>query len=236
MPVLLKPVLLTLLLFSNLVFATPKLPDKLVFAVQPHDARKYENNQFDSNIVIKLAKSLNVEVELYECPWARCMQAINSGQADIIDDLFIGAEREQFIYFLKPAFDKQSAGFRFYADNSRVPVIKKWEDLLALNIGLLRGYKHFPKFDQASYLSKLDVLTIEAIESLLLKGRLDVFIAPPSFDANSFKNKDSKQRLTQQPYSHVEDLPLYVGLSRKSKWLSHTDVIEKRLNNLIKNQ
>ena len=230
---LLKLVLLIFLLFSNIVFANPKLPGKIIFAVQPHDARKYENGQLENNIVIRLAKALNVEVELYECPWARCMQAINTGKADVIDDLFIGEKRQQFIYFLQPPFDHQTAGFRFFADNTKVPIIKKWDDLLTLNIGVLRGYQHFPKFDQASYLNKVDVLTIQAIENLILKGRIDVFIAPPSFDEDSFKGKNAKSKLSLQPFSHIEKLPLFVGISRQSNWFKHRELLVARLERLV---
>ena len=78
-------------------------------------------------------------------------------------------------------------GFVFFADNRSVPVIKQWDDLSDLRIGMLRGYKHFPKFDNDQQLSKIDFLEINTAVNMLLKKRIDVIIVPPSFDEKSLQ-------------------------------------------------
>jgi len=219
--------------FSFLVNAENVMPDKLVFAAQPHDARSFEQGKLDHNIIIRLAKSLKVPIEIYECPWARCMQAIRSGKADIIDDLFYSEERSRFLTFLQPSIRTQSAGFRFYADNSQTDRISRWEDLIGLRIGMLRGYEHFPKFDNAKNLQKFDFLTIEVIAELILKDRLDVLIAPPNFNEESFSEVDPHNKLTKQPYSHVENIPLFLGVSKKSEWIKFQKELESALSVLV---
>ncbi|MCI2285736.1 transporter substrate-binding domain-containing protein [Colwellia sp. MSW7] len=136
------------------------------------------HNKLNDNIVIKLAKRLNTKVELYECPWARCVKAIENGDADIIDDLFFSTDRAVYTVFLKPSFETQTSGFRFYADNTRTKVINTWDDLLGLRIGLLRGDKHFPKFDESTELIKFDFINLTVAVKQLSKGRIDVFISP----------------------------------------------------------
>lgn len=210
------------------------VPEKLIFALQPHDAKKFVDNEFESNIVMRLSKKISTQVEVYECPWARCVHAVKNGQADIIDELFYSIDRNDSIYYLKPHYNLQTAGFRFFADNSRIKIITKWEDLKGLKIGMLRGYKHFPAFDNANDLQKFDFLEIDKIVSLILKGRLDVFIAPPSFDASSFKDIDKEHKLVKQPYSHIEYLPLYLGISRKSPWFLKRKNLEEKLKEIIK--
>jgi polar amino acid transport system substrate-binding protein len=209
-------------------------PNVLIFAVQPSYAKMFDNNGLEDNIVIKLSKALNVEVKVYVCPWARCVRSIENGLADIIDDLFYSKDREKYTYYLQPNFATQTAGFRFFADNLSVPVIKQWDDLSNLRIGMLRGYKHFPKFDTDKKLSKIDFLDINTAVNMLLKERIDVIIVPPSFDEKSLQKIDTGKILSQQPYAHIEDISLYLGLSKKSPWFAHRKTIEAQLMQLVK--
>jgi polar amino acid transport system substrate-binding protein len=110
--------------FKSFSAETPT-PNVLVFAVQPSYAKMFDNNGLEDNIVIKLSKALNVEVKVYVCPWARCVRSIENGLADIIDDLFYSKDRKKYTYYLQPNFATQTAGFRFFADNLSVPVIKQ---------------------------------------------------------------------------------------------------------------
>lgn len=235
-------VLITLITIHVSIISTPVFsqeigkPKSLIFAVQPSHAKLIREHNHNDNIVIKLAKALNTEIEVYECPWARCIKAIENGDADVIDDLFFSTDRAVYTVFLQPSFETLSTGFRFYADNTRTKVINTWDDLIGLRIGLLRGDKHFPKFDESTELTKFDFINLPVAVKQLSKGRIDVFISPPSFNENDFKAIDSHNKMTQQPYSHIEPTPLYVGLSKKSRWLAYQAELEKHLKELVKKQ
>lgn len=163
---------------------------KLVFAVQPSYAKNFLQGNLDHNQVIKLARYLDIPIEVYECPWVRCVKAIETGEADIIDDLFYAEDRNTFAYYLKPHFDIQEAGFRFFADNSQTPSITSWEQLRTLRVGSLRGYKHFPLFDNDLEISKVEANTFKPLVGMILKGRLDALIVAPSFDIQSLQPFD----------------------------------------------
>lgn len=208
-------------------------PKTLIFAVQPHDAQSIRSQQHNHNIVMKLAKRLNVDVEIYECPWARCVKAIENGDADIIDDLFFATDRAVYTHYLKPSYETQSSGFRFYADNTKTKPIQKWDDLQGLRVGFLRGYKHFPKFDESNDLAKVDIIDLTVVVKLMQKNRIDVFISPPSFDEKSFDEIDTKNKMMVQPFSHIEPTPLYLGISKKSAWYEHKALLENNLQDLV---
>ncbi len=209
-------------------------PKSIIFAVQPHDALRIRNENHNENIVIKLAKELNTTIEIYECPWVRCVKAIESGEADVIDDLFFSHDRALYTHFLNPSFETQSSGYRFYADNSNTKLIKEWNDLKGLRIGFLRGYKHYPKFDDSTELNKIDIISLDVVINLILKDRLDVFISPPSFNEKSFEAIDLNNKVSRQPYSHIEPTPLYIGLSKKSPWIAYKEKMEKSLMDIVK--
>ncbi len=63
--------------------------------------------------------------------------------------------------------------------------------------------------------------------------RLDVFISPPSFDDKSFEAFDLDKKIKQQPYSSIEDLPLYLGVSNKSAWFEHRVDLEGGLREIL---
>ena len=79
----------------------------------------------------------------------------------------------------------------------------------------------------------MDFLSIEPIIKLILKGRLDGFIAPPSFEASSFEKFDIDKKVKQQSYSSIEDLPLYLGPSNKSVWFEYRADIETALKETL---
>jgi polar amino acid transport system substrate-binding protein len=215
------------------VLAESAKPKSLIFAVQPHDALNIRNEKHNNNIVIKLAKRLNLNIEIYECPWARCVKAIENGDADIIDDLFFSSDRAVYSYFLKPSFETQSSGYRFYADNTKTKLIQNWDDLLGLRIGFLRGYKHFPTFDESTELNKVDIINVDVVVNMMLKDRIDIFISPPSFNEKSFDEIDIQNKMTKQPFSHIEPTPLFIALSKKSPWISHKKAFEISLNEIL---
>lgn len=219
--------------YSVQIFA---LPDKLIFATQPSYAERYRNNQLNDNIVVKLADSLNITLELYVCPWARCVKALQTGEADIIDDLFYAKDRNEFISYLEPNFAHQDAGFRFFADNRAIPLVSSWSHLKALRIGALRGYKYFPKFDEDTNLKVFYFNDLETLVNMTLIKRLDVFIASPSFDEESILPFDKERVLTRQPLDHLESLPLYMGISRQSKWMEFQIILEHKLVELLLQQ
>ena len=214
-----------LLLLPNCASAT--VPEKIVFAVDPVYIKQFHENGLPNNPVIKIANLLQVELEFYPCPWARCLQSIASGRADIIDDLFLTEDRKQFLVYLYPSFEVQTAGFRFYAVGQS---INQYQDLHAKAVGHLRGYKLFPKFEQDPQIRKVSLLRLEDMVKMMLAGRIDVFIAPPSFAERDIAPFDTQGKIKRQKYDYMKKMPLYLGLSKKSPWLNH----KKTLENILK--
>ncbi|QOL25636.1 transporter substrate-binding domain-containing protein [Thalassotalea sp. LPB0316] len=205
-------------------------PEKLIFAAIPGYLERFEAGNLDDNIAVRLAKELGVPIELYPCPWVRCLKLIETGQADIIDDLFKTRDREEYIQYLSPHFKVQKAGFRFYALNKK---ITSFDDLDGLIVGHLRGYKHFKEFDQATSFSKVPVLDFEIMVNLMMNGRIDAFIAPPSFAIEHIEPFDPEGKIVKQDFDHIVDMPLYLGISKKSGWVNEQSALEQSLENIL---
>ncbi|TAP40669.1 transporter substrate-binding domain-containing protein [Alteromonas sp. KUL49] len=225
--------LLFFLSLLSLKSIASELPDKLVFAALPQYLERHHAGQFEDNIVMQLGEKLGVEVELYSCPWVRCLKLIETGQADIIDDLFITKERATYINYLRPAFDKQTTGFRYYSIHENITT---FADLNGKTVGYLRGHVHYDKFEAADNFTKVSLLVVEDLVNMMLAERIDVFIAPPSFDLSSFTHVDTQQRIKQQPYEVAIDMPLFLGVSRKSDWTAYSSELEKAMLEILSAQ
>lgn len=220
------------LLIGICVLSLPAVakPKKLIFAAIPEYIDRFESGQLEDNIVVRLGKELGVPIELYPCPWVRCLKLIETGQADIIDDLFKTRDREAFIQYLSPHFAVQTAGFRFYSQHKK---ISSFDDLDGLVIGHLRGYKHFAEFDDATNFTKVPVLDLKIMVSLMVNNRIDVFIAPPSFDIEHIQAFDPNGKIKKQDFDYIVDMPLYLGISKKSEWLKEQSALEQSLNSVL---
>ena len=222
-----------LLLFTPLSNGIETAPSKLIFAVQPSYAEAFAQGRLTDNIVLRLAASMNIEIELYVCPWARCVKAVETGEADIIDDLFFASDRAVNIAYLQPAFEIQDTGFHFFTDRQRALNLTQWQQIKFYRIGVLRGYKHFSKLDDDDSIVKVVLPDIETMVKMTLRNRIDVFVSPPSFDQASIKPFDPEGRIISAPFAFNAPLPLYIGLSKHSKWIEYKDQLEAQLAQIV---
>ena len=106
--------LITLLVFSNFCTKAADKPESIVYAVQPTTYESMRHGE-PSERIQQLAKNLNAKLVFYACPWARCLKAIEDGEADLIDDLYFTEERARVMHLITPAYNELELGFRFYS-------------------------------------------------------------------------------------------------------------------------
>ena len=105
----LKPFIAALYIFlcHTLSAATP---DTLVVAVE---AKANPGQAPEVAFARKLANHLNTQFEPYLCPWARCLKAIETGDADIILSVFETQDRKAAMAFVEPALAEHVIRFEF---------------------------------------------------------------------------------------------------------------------------
>lgn len=199
---------------------------------QTHDHGSIE--LAEQPVIDQLIDRLNVKLEILYCPWARCLKLLESGQADIVDHLYLTLQRQSFLIYLDPPYVIQNAKFRFYKHKNARFVINSFEDLVPLDIGLVRGNIYFSRFDTSSGLKKIPLINHQNLLSMAINKRVDTIIVERSLTPETVADFDKQGMLVQSNYTVEEKRGVYIAVSKKSRWSEHAIFLSNELNALIK--
>jgi polar amino acid transport system substrate-binding protein len=230
-----RDILLCVFMFvfmSNLSFAEKK---ELVVPISEFSPWKMINgNRFhgiDVDILHKMAERLDIKLRFIKCPFARCLEHMKEGKADFMSSLLKRPEREVFIRYLEPPYYNDRKVF--YVLKGKSQILKRYEDLYDIRVGVKRKVKYFPRFDKDTKINKKDVTdVIQNIEKLAL-GRIDALINSETqgdylVAISGFKDKFEKAQVIFKGYD-----PVHFGISKRSKFFSQAADFEKVLAQMI---
>ena len=168
---------------------------------------------------VELAKSLVTEAGYdflpVACPWARCLELVETGDIDLIVGVGNTPARAQVMHFIEPAFFIGGHTIGFFTLDGQ-PEIHRYQDLADLIIGSLRGSLHFPEFDQDLSLHKVETKDVDTAIKLLHADRIDVLIHLEATLGQYLQRLDPDNRITAAAYKVKLEQPAYVALSRAS--------------------
>jgi len=129
----------------------------------------------DVEIITELARRTGNRITFLSAPWARCIEMLKAGDADLISSVYKTGEREAFLsYFSKPYLTELPVAF--YSLASDPFKIDTYDDLRSIPlIGVLRNASYFRQFDEDSTLQKFPVKNQELLYPMLLAKRISVF-------------------------------------------------------------
>lgn len=129
----------------------------------------------NADIIRHIAKELGLTFEPVKCPWKRCLQLLEEGKIDMAGTVGRTPERERFLHFVEPTYAPVPDQVFYLPAESNVE-ISSYQDLYQLKaIGIERGARVSPKFDQDTKLMKYEVSTLKQLLLMLEHDRLDVF-------------------------------------------------------------
>ncbi len=185
----------------------------------------------DIDFLRLLETKLGVSFEIRAAPWARCLEMMKNGSADLMTGLAWTAEREVFVHYVRPAYDVVRPAF--YVHRAAGTVIEKYEDLKNLSIGYTRGSAYFQPFDSDAGLAKVAVADESQLLLLLQNKRVDAIVGTnPQLDYD-IKTKNLGGEIVKATYTPRATTPLYVAISRKSSFLARLSELEKAVEGLV---
>ena len=196
----------------------PKI--KVAVVIEPpyidYNQGKYTGIHVD--VLNKLAGELNRDLTYVQCPFARCLSLLKSGEADMFIGLIRTKTREEFLTYIPKPFSTQYDPLQFFVRRNEGIQINKYADLKSLNIGVLRGVSYFTQFDNDSSLNKIELVSYSQMLQMLLKGRIDTFIEreesiTPWIDLATYKSK-----INLANYEYNKGVDSYIAISKKSPW------------------
>lgn len=120
------------------------------------------------------ARQLDMEINIVSMPLARRIVEVQKGNLDLIVGLQYSQVRADELIFILPAYE--SLSFRFFALNDNASKINSYRDLSGKAIGVIRGARYYPAFEQDSQIKKYPFKDLQTNIDMLLHGRIDLFV------------------------------------------------------------
>ncbi len=171
--------------------------EKIVFVAMSYAPYCYldENNKVVgtcASIVDKVAKRVDLDMEIRILPWEECMKKGKDGSVDGIVMLFRRPEREPFFHYPKFSIAMKQYVI-FTSPNYQGKKITKVDDLAGLKVGLINGIAYPKDVLEYDKYEKVFANNQEEIMELLAAEKVDaVFsdLASGSFYLDNLENGD----------------------------------------------
>ena len=231
---MLRAVLL-LLLYSGPLLAQPALqplrvvtdywpPFRMAGVGQPLQG-------LDIELLDELQRRTGLRFEVRLQPWARALEDMRSGRADLMTGLARTAEREAYIDYLEPAY--YACAPRLYGAPERAAQIGDYRQLQGLRIGYVLQSAYFEPFDSDPGLIKVGVKNEDQLLQMQLRGRVELMIGTDCQVDFQLRDPALARRLAKLAYRPPARTELYVGLSRASGLESERELLAEALHALL---
>lgn len=187
----------------------------------------------DIDIVHQLSNAIGIKIEIQRHPWARALEQMRNGQADMITGIAFTREREGYLYYVPVSYGAVRPVF--YTRKGRGHLIQSYRDLYGPSVGYSLRSAYFEPFDSDSKINKVGFSTEEQLLHTLALGRIEVTIGTDpniSYDILRLGYKDALEPTKYQP---AHKTPLYIALSRKSPVMKYSHEIGQALRRLKDN-
>ncbi len=212
---------------ASLVFAFSELPPwKTVEGTQVNGAY--------TEIVRELAKRTGFELQVFQCPFKRCLKMMQDGQADVIIGLHDSPERQAYIHFLRTPYRKFSSDKVFYVLKGKAASIRGYGDLQQLRIGVKSGTQYFERFDADNSLTKDSAKDAEANFKKLLRGRVDAVLMAEDQGEPLVYGMQLQGQLDKALYREPDRTPRSIGFSKKSAVAQQIPAFETAMAAMVK--
>ncbi len=185
----------------------------------------------DIDLCLALEKRLGIRIDIQRVPWARALDMMRSGQADLITGIARTSERELFLHYLPTSYSVVRP--MFFAPKGQGGLVRSYEELYGKSIGLSTHSAYFPRFNVDAGLNKQSLSTETQILQMLALKRIDLAIGTDpnlSWDIARLGLRDAVEPTAWQPEERTE---LYLALSRKSSAVNLVERMDAVLRAMI---
>lgn len=185
----------------------------------------------DIDLTHRLAEALGIAIEIQRCPWARALEQMSTGQADMITGVALTPQREAFMHYVPVSYGTVQPVF--FTQKGRAGRVRSYEDLIGPSVGYSLNSAYFEPFNSDSRINKIGISTeIQLLHMLALK-RIDITIGTDPnifYDIARLGYRNVLEPTVWQPSVKTE---LYIALSRKSPIMAFSRQIEETLKRLL---
>lgn len=207
-----------------------------VFDAPPYMIHDEKNETFtgiDIDIANEIAKRMNLKLEIFHCPWIRCLWLLEHGHSDLLTSVYNKPDREVYLWFLDKPY-LTSLPIAFYSKKDRAYKIEKYEDLYRFNsVGVLRGASYFEKFDKDIKIKKYDVSNQNQLFPMLANDRIDVMAGYVPTENFRLVEEGYKDVIVKSSYEYENPASVFMAVSKKSPFIDRIAEFNKINNDLL---
>jgi polar amino acid transport system substrate-binding protein len=184
----------------------------------------------DIDLMARLEKLLGVPIEIQRHPWARALEMMKLGQADLITGIAYTEERALFIKYAPTPYLEVSPVF--FARKGNGAGVRTYDDLYGKSIGFSTNSFYFEPFNSDDRLRKVGLSTEVQILQMLALGRLDLAIGTDpniSWDIGRLGYRDALEMTVYKPPVKTE---LYLGMSLRSPSVHLVPAIDEAIRRM----
>lgn len=185
----------------------------------------------DIDLANELEKRMNISIDLVFCSWARALEEIKTGKADLILGLAYSEQRAEYTSYVPTSY--ASVEPVFYTGRGKRQTVKTYDNLSGLDIGLSRASVYFEPFNSDESLNKIYLTTEKQILDMLVLGRIDLGVGTNPNMAYDIARFGYRDKLELTDYRPEHSTKLYLGISKRSVRLSMTDAFDKALKDIL---
>lgn len=185
----------------------------------------------DIDLMTALEKKLGRTIEIRRVPWARALDMMRQGQADMITGIAWTQERAEYMNYVPTSYSEVRP--MFFTQKGNADTVKSYEDLQGKTIGKSTHSAYFEPFNSDTSLQKVSISTEAQILRMLSLGRIDLAIGTDpnlSWDVVHLGYKDLVEPTTWQPDPRT---PLYIAFSKKSAASNLVDSVDRSLKEML---
>jgi len=196
----------------------------------------------DKVVLEALRKDLqaNYDIELryqyYRCPLKRCLAALENGKLDLKTGLLKRPEREKYLTFIEPAYQKYTNKAVYLKKGSLIRDVMTYKDLSSLAVGVTRASKNFPQFDQDTTAHKIKTNgTLNGLK-MLAAGRFDAFLGTELVADYLISHRKLDHILHKATFKHQQLNPGYIAISHHSPLMKVLPQIKASMSRVVAGQ
>jgi len=219
-----------LFLLAMVIYPMPGWVQDIIVYGYDEDYPPWEKNVkgvptgINIDIMTIVAERLDMGIRFEPYPFKRVLALLKNGDIDIAGGLEKRPERAMFADFLKPAYQKTKKVFVMKKGSTKV--LKEYEDLYQLKIGLRAGTMHFEPFDSDEYITKVETNSDDQLFNMLLFDRYDAAVGGKIQLLYAAKANGYTDKIQIADYRLDLGAGGHFAFSRKSSFIPHKVVIE----------
>jgi polar amino acid transport system substrate-binding protein len=181
----------------------------------------------DVEIVQEIARRMDMRVEYLKCTWARCLELMKTGEADLLSSAYKKPDREAYLlYFSQPFLERLPIAFYFLKGKNYS--VSAYEDIYQFgSIGVLNGASYFERFDQDTRAKKFEVTSQDQLFPMLLAGRLEAIAGYVPTENFRIAVGGYRDQIERSAFEYQEQALVYMALSKKSPLAARFDQFDQ---------